>query len=65
MIGVEKTGLTGEKFSDRLLHESYTAVVPGTCFGAAYTENFRLSFATSEDNIRKGLGRIKKFTESL
>lgn len=65
MIGVEKTGLTGEEFSNRLLHESYTAVVPGTCFGAAYTESVRLSFATSEDNIRKGLGRIKKFVETL
>ncbi len=65
MIDVSRTGLTGAEFSDRLLHETYTAVVPGTCFGAAYTENIRLSFATSTDNLRKGLARIKTFVETL
>lgn len=65
MIDVSKTGLTGQAFSDRLLHETYTAVVPGTCFGAAYTHSVRLSFATSDDNIREGLARMKAFISRL
>lgn len=65
MINVSKTGLTGQEFSDRLLHETYTAVVPGTCFGAAYTKDVRLSFATSDENIREGLARMKAFVSHL
>jgi aspartate aminotransferase len=38
-------------------------VVPGTGFGA--TNHMRLSFATSMDNIKKGLDRIEAFVSEL
>jgi aspartate aminotransferase len=39
------------------------AVVPGSVFGA---EGYiRLSFATSVENIAKGLGRIEEFVNKL
>ena len=42
---------------------SYYAVVPGVAFGA---DNYvRLSYAVSEDNIKKGLDRIKEFILAL
>jgi len=45
-------------FADYLLNEAKVAVVPGAAFGS---DNYmRLSFATSIENIEKGLDRIKK-----
>ncbi len=54
---------TSENFSDYLLNEHNVAVIPGTVFGA---EGYvRLSFATSMENIKEGLNRIKQAVESL
>ncbi len=50
-------------FSELLLERTLTAVVPGVAFGAdGYV---RLSYAVSEEHIRKGLERIKEFVLSL
>ncbi len=49
--------------ADFLLREARVAVVPGSAFGA---ENYiRLSYATSMDNILKGLDRLKKAINKL
>jgi aspartate aminotransferase len=50
-------------FTELLLKYAETAVVPGISFGA--DDFVRLSYATSEDNIRKGMARIKDFMRSL
>ena len=50
-----------EMFAMRLLKEKHV-VVPGTGFGEGFV---RLAYATSEDNIREGLRRMKEFVESL
>jgi aspartate aminotransferase len=50
-------------FSQYLLEHAKVAVVPGIGFGA--DENVRLSFATSSENIEKGLDRIQKAVEDL
>jgi aspartate aminotransferase len=48
----------------RYLLERYdVAVVPGSCFGLA--PFFRLSYATSEQNLREALRRIAKACEEL
>lgn len=50
-------------FTEALLKETMTAVVPGVSFGA---DNYiRLSYATSEDNITKGIKRIGEFVKAL
>lgn len=50
-------------FTQLLLDNSHVAVVPGAGFGAdAYV---RLSYATSMENIEKGLARIKEFVGKL
>ncbi len=46
-----------------LLEEAKVAVVPGVEFGS--DNNIRLSFATSDENIRNGIGRIKEAIEKL
>lgn len=66
IIGKEVNGevIDGSlKFSELLLKEQNVAVVPGIAFGA--DEYIRLSYATSEDNITKGLARIEKFCRGI
>ncbi len=53
----------GEIFADLLLEEGLVAAVPGVGFGAP--EAMRLSYATSMDNIRKGLDRMEDFLSRL
>ncbi len=50
-------------FSEMLLSSTLTAVVPGIAFGA--DEYVRLSYAVSEDKIKKGMERIGEFVEML
>jgi aspartate aminotransferase len=54
---------SGTDVANRLLHEAHVAVVPGEAFGT--TQHVRLSYATSEEVIRKGLERMKKFFGNL
>ena len=51
------------EFSEVLLKNTLTAVVPGVAFGA--DDYVRLSYATSEQNIQKGMQRIKEFVTAL
>jgi aspartate aminotransferase len=45
-------------FCEVLLEKGHVAAVPGIAFGM--DSNIRISFATSEEEINEGLGRIKK-----
>ena len=54
-----------EMFAMRLLKEKHVVVVPGTGFGEGGEGFVRLAYATSEENIREGLRRMKEFVESL
>jgi len=62
---IKATGLSSREFAIRLLKEKHCVVVPGTGFGEGGEGFVRLSYATSEENIREGLKRIKEFVESL
>ncbi|WP_026895070.1 pyridoxal phosphate-dependent aminotransferase [Clostridiisalibacter paucivorans] len=46
-------------FSNILLEEAHVAVIPGIAFGN--DDYIRISYATSMDNIEKGLDRIERF----
>ena len=52
-------GMSSEEFSDKLLEKEKVAVVSGHAFGA--DGYIRLSYATSDEIIEKGLSRIGKF----
>jgi aminotransferase len=62
---IKKTGLTSEEFCYRLLEEKHVVTVPGTGFGPCGEGFVRFSYATSEENIEKGLNRIADFVASL
>lgn len=54
---------TALDFSDQLLSDQLVAVVPGEGFGI---EGFvRLSYATSRENIERGMDRVKEFINSM
>ena len=54
------TGLNGQEFAKKCLHEAGVAIVPGTAFGKKAVEYVRFSFAASEGNILKALEKIRK-----
>ena len=54
---------TDKDFVEKLLDEALVAVVQGSAFGL--DGYFRISYATSMDNLKKALERIKSFCESL
>jgi len=56
---IKKKGLSSLEVADRLLNEVKVAVVPGKVFGS--DRHIRLSFATSMENIKKGLDRIEEW----
>ena len=52
-------GLSSAEFATRLLKEALVAVVPGNAFGA--DAHIRLSYATSMENIKKGMDRVEEY----
>jgi len=51
------------EFARKLLHEAHVATVPGEGFGTH--EHVRISYATSEKDLDRGIGRLKDFVGSL
>jgi len=50
-----------DKWCEDLLEQAKVSVIPGSGFGAP--DNFRISYATSMEQIEKGIERIKQFVE--
>ena len=57
---VSKTGMDGENFTKKCLQEAGVAMIPGIAFGKFATDNVRLNFATSRENISKAIEKIDK-----
>jgi aspartate aminotransferase len=59
---ISGTGLKSMEFCAQLLEQQKVAAIPGVAFGA---DNYiRLSYATSMENIEKGLERIDQFVRA-
>ena len=63
LLGKKTELKTDKDFVEKLLEEALVAVVQGSAFGL--DGYFRISYATSMDNLKKALERIKTFCESL
>jgi aspartate aminotransferase len=60
---ISSFGLTDLEFCNRLLDQEKVAAVPGSAFGA---EGYlRLSYATSDETIVKGIARLARFCAGL
>lgn len=60
---ISRFRLNSQEFAEKLLEKHKVAVVPGIAFGSDTT--VRLSYATSLENIEKGLERFSRFCQSL
>ena len=63
LLGKKTKLKTDKDFVEKLLQEALVAVVQGSAFGL--DGYFRISYATSMDNLKKALERIKSFCENL
>ena len=63
LLGKKTKLKTDKDFVEKLLDKAEVAVVQGSAFGL--DGYFRISYATSMDNHKKALERIKSFCESL
>ncbi len=59
---VKKLGMSSKELADYLLNEAGVAVLAGTDFGEYGEGYIRLSYANSQENIKKALERIEKAT---
>ncbi|MDD5128609.1 MAG: aminotransferase class I/II-fold pyridoxal phosphate-dependent enzyme [Candidatus Omnitrophica bacterium] len=62
---IKCTGLSSMDFSRKLLEEEKVAVVPGTAFGACCEGYIRISYASSLENLKEALSRIRRFLEKI
>jgi len=61
--GIKNTGLDSLSFANRLLDEALVAIIPGEGFGN--DDYVRISFATSIEQLTKGMDRIEEWVNKL
>jgi aminotransferase len=62
---ITQTGLSSEKFAERLLNEGKVAAVPGNSFGECGEGHIRCAYCVSREDINEALGRIEGFVRTL
>lgn len=62
---IESTGLTSQEFAEQLLRRERVAVVPGDVFGESGNGHIRCSYATSLEQLREAVTRMKRFLDTL
>lgn len=60
-LDISGSGMSGKEVSSGLLSESNTAVFPGSLFGKNGEKYVRISFATSDDIVEKGMEKLCEF----
>jgi len=61
----DKFNLTSVEFANKLAEEGLVGVTPGVAFGEGGEGHFRISYASSMEDIQEAMKRLRKFTESL
>jgi aminotransferase len=61
---VKNTGMSSTEFAEKLLCVEQVAVVPGEAFGPGGNGFIRCCYATSADELREALVRIKRFVNN-
>ena len=62
---ISASGLKSPDFINRLLDEEGVATIPGTTFDRSGEANIRISFASDEASLRRGVEKIGKLMASL
>ena len=61
MADVSAAGLPARDFAFKFLRERGVSVAPGTAFGAVAGDAVRISLASSDADLREGVGRLARF----
>ena len=61
MADISPTGLSSRDFAFKLLRERGVAVAPGSAFGEVAGDAVRISLASSDADLREGVGRLAGF----
>jgi aspartate/methionine/tyrosine aminotransferase len=61
MADISPSGMTSRDFAFKLLRERVVAVAPGSAFGEVAASSVRISLASSDSDLREGVGRLVKF----
>lgn len=62
---IRRFGMTSEEFATKLLENQRVAVVPGSAFGECGEGFLRISYAYSIEDLKKALGKIQKFIDTI
>ena len=65
LIDISAAGMDSRDFALELLKSKKVAVAPGNTFGAMCRNHIRVSFASTEEDIREGIGRICEMIREL
>ena len=64
-FNISDTGMKARDFVFAVLEKNKVALVPGSAFGEGQESYIRMSYATSQDNLLKGLERISDFVSKI
>lgn len=64
-VNIKETGMTSVEFCEKLLEKEGVVTAPGSAFGEQGEGYVRLSYATSMEQINRGMDRIQRFMESI
>lgn len=62
---IRQTGLTSKMFAQKALDIAGVGLLPGSDFGPSGEGFVRLCYATSEENIEKGIDRLKRMVRTI
>ncbi len=65
MADISRARLPARDFAFKLLRERGVSVAPGTAFGDVAAESVRISLASSDADLREGVGRLAEFVNQL
>jgi aspartate/methionine/tyrosine aminotransferase len=61
MADISASGMQAREFAFALLRERGVSVAPGTAFGQVAGNSVRISLASSDQDLREGVGRLAEF----
>jgi aspartate/methionine/tyrosine aminotransferase len=64
-LNISRLGIDSNTFCSRLIEEKGVATTPGIAFGVLWDDHVRISFATSEEYLEKGMDLICDFIQEL
>lgn len=65
MGDISRSGMQAREFAFKLLRERGVSVAPGTAFGEVAAGAVRISLASSDSDLREGVGRLAEFVQQL